>query len=192
MFVIPRQTPPAPPSRESLMGKLLVAHPDMQHECFRQTVILVVKHGAGGTFGTILNRPLQQKLGVVARSFSEPPLSDLAIYAGGPLDLQQLVFCNWHWLPGGNFQINFGLSHENALRALEQFGAKNVRAIVGTARWRPGQLERELRRNAWVVSRPVPALMMEKDGEALWRSLLGSANPILHMLSSAPANVALN
>ncbi|MDR3227864.1 MAG: YqgE/AlgH family protein [Puniceicoccales bacterium] len=182
----------APEPSSPLSGQLLVSHPSLLHDAFRRTVVFLVRHGAGGAFGTILNRPTTRRLGEVASGFQTPPLGDLPLYQGGPVGENQLAFCGWNRTPEGLFHIHFGLSKERAATAADEHPGIKLRAILGSTQWAPGQLEDELRRHAWVVARADPHLLMEKDGEALWHAFLDKCATPLRFLAAAPDDVQKN
>ena len=129
----------------------------------------------------------------MAPGFRNPPLDELPVYDGGPVDCGRISLCCWNRTPDGNFQIQFGLSRESDTDAHQYFPDNRLRAIFGCARWAPGQLEDELRRNTWVAtSRTDPNLMLEKDGDELWRAFLTKCSPLLGLSANAPDNPADN
>src|SRR5262249_50142652 len=65
--------PTLPQDSHSLAGQLLVAAPGMQDPRFRETVILMVRHGPEGAFGLVINRPVEER-----------PLSELMASGGLP------------------------------------------------------------------------------------------------------------
>jgi hypothetical protein len=49
------------PGQASLAGQILIAAPGLQDPRFDHTVILMVRHGAAGALGIVLNRPLGER-----------------------------------------------------------------------------------------------------------------------------------
>src|SRR6478609_10040187 len=45
------------PDRSSLQGQLLIASPDMSDPRFQRTVLVMIRHGADGAMGVVINRP---------------------------------------------------------------------------------------------------------------------------------------
>jgi putative transcriptional regulator len=66
-----------------------------------------------------------------------------------------------------------------------------LRAYVGYAGWSPGQLENELRMNAWVVC-PFDASCAALEGEVLWKHLLAAHRPDLRLEADSPDDPGLN
>ena len=59
------------PEDGSLTGLVLAASRDLLDPNFNQTLVYVVEHGPDGALGLVMNRPLDKKLGEVARSSSK-------------------------------------------------------------------------------------------------------------------------
>ncbi|MDR1817515.1 MAG: YqgE/AlgH family protein [Puniceicoccales bacterium] len=177
---------------ESLAGKLLISHPMQRHDAFRHTVVLVTGHGKSGARGTILNRPAHKSLAQLAPGFAPPPLSEVPLYEGGPMQRNVIAFCGWLEDDAGEFGFQFGLSKEVAAAAVERCPWAKMRAFVGNAGWAPGQLEAELRMRAWVVTGTDILLMAETDGDAQWTAFLERSNPVLRVLAEAPEVPANN
>jgi len=77
--------------QHSLAGQLLLAHPALRDPNFRRTVILLSAHGDEGAMGVVLNRRLDKQLGELNSEFALGPLAGVPVYAGGPVDPQQLI-----------------------------------------------------------------------------------------------------
>lgn len=64
-------------------------------------------------------------------------------------------------------------------------------AFVGYAGWEAGQLEDELRRNAWITC-PFDRVTARLEGEAFWKALLLKHRPDLRLVADEPADPGLN
>ena len=83
------QNPAGTPEPASLAGQLLIASPALRDPRFDHTVVLMVRHSAGGALGIVLNRPLGERplaslLDAVGEKNSTAAGS-LQIYYGGPV-----------------------------------------------------------------------------------------------------------
>ena len=68
-----------------------------------------------------------------------------------------------------------------------------VACFVGHSGWSPGQLESELKENAWVVSKLDKELFARlEDKQIVWKNVLGSVSDELRFLADAPENPELN
>ena len=54
-----------------LTSQLLVAMPQLDDPNFKRSVVLLVHHGAGGSFGIVLNRSLDLTIGELIESTEE-------------------------------------------------------------------------------------------------------------------------
>jgi len=87
-------------------------------------------------------------------------------------------------------EVRFGLDQEEAV-LLARDGRFSLAAYIGYAGWSPGQLEKELKMNAWVVC-PFDASSAEHEGVDLWKKLLERHRPELRLEADSPENPGLN
>lgn len=175
----------------SLAGQVLLAHPSLDDPHFRRSAVLLHHHTARhGALGVILNRPLARSLADLDGRFAEGRLAGLAAHEGGPVHPDRLALGSWRLSPEGLGDIRFGLDEEEAAR-LAADPAVRLRAYVGHAAWSPGQLDNELRLNAWVVA-PLGPEAETLAGELLWRRWLGRLRPDLRLAADAPGDLGLN
>ncbi len=175
----------------TLAGQLLVSHPQLRDDHFRETVVLLHSHGAAeGALGVIVNRPLGRVLGQVESSAILDPLGEVPLFEGGPVATDRLAFGGWFFPPQGEPEARFGLGQEDAAQLAKE-GRFRLAAYVGYAGWSPGQLENELRMNAWVVC-PFDKLCLAFEGVELWKKLLERHRPELRLEADSPENPGLN
>lgn len=177
---------------ETLAGQLLLAHPALRDPNFKRSVILLSAHSGEGAMGVVLNRPLDKQLGELNAEFAFGPLAGIPVYAGGPVETEQLIIVSWQWLEAESaFQLHFGIEPE---RAAELVGVPGVtlRAFVGYSGWSKGQLENEMKHDTWLVTTVEGELLGQADGAALWRQILGSIDPELKLLADEPEDPSVN
>src|SRR5438067_961646 len=68
----------------SLAGSFLVARPVLKDPSFRQTVVLLLQHGAAGAFGLVVNRQ------ATVEGLPFP------VFVGGPCEAQGLLMLHGH------------------------------------------------------------------------------------------------
>lgn len=157
---------------------------------FRRSVVLVSVHTKDGAMGVALNRPLGKRLGEINGAFAYGPLSEIEVYSGGPVQLDQMIMVCWQKRDDG-FRLHFGVEPQQAEELVTQEQTV-LRAFVGFSGWSAGQLEGELKQNAWVV-RPMPSDLMEvKGGPEVWRKFLGELSPEWALLANEPEDPAVN
>jgi len=180
-----------PRTPRTLAGWLLVSHPQLRDDHFRETVVLLHSHDAkDGALGVIINRPLGRELGQVQAAVNLSPLDGVPLFEGGPVATDRLAFGGWAFPADAAPDVRFGLDQEEAVRLAAE-GRFALRAYVGYAGWSPGQLENELRMNAWVVC-PFDFACAELEGVDLWKHLLAAHRPDLRLEADSPEDPGLN
>jgi|ERR1043165_2123405 putative transcriptional regulator len=178
-------------------GQLLLSEPFMFDENFRRTVVLVCEHTPeNGTVGLILNKPINLRLNDVVEGF--PPFK-AKIFLGGPVgtDTMQFLHClgdkienslkltdNLYW--GGNFEQLKTMMAEGLI------GADEVRFFLGYSGWSPGQLEEELKDNAWIITDATHEHIFETPFDSLWKETMKNMGGIYHTMATYPENPTLN
>jgi putative transcriptional regulator len=181
-----------PQSKEELSGSLLLAHPGLRDPAFRRAVVLLSSHSDEGAMGVILNRPLGKTLATLSPSLALGPLGSVPVFAGGPVQHDQLLLCAWQMHPeGAGFRLYFGVDMDKAAE-LQSSGGMEIRAFLGYSGWSEGQLEGELERNTWVVSSVSSELLALPADESLWRGLLGGIDAEWRLLANEPDDPSVN
>ena len=70
-------------------GRILISEPFLIDYYFKRSVVLLAEHNDEGSFGLIINKPVDMHLGDVLRDFPE---FDAPIYLGGPVKTENLYF----------------------------------------------------------------------------------------------------
>ncbi len=141
----------------SLTNHLLIAMPTLADPNFAQTVALICEHTDKGALGIVLNKPLPMKLSDVLSQMKLEPSSVLH-RPGGQWDHTHKV--------SDSIQVT---TSRDVLAAMARGeGPSDAFIALGYAGWESGQLERELRDNAW-ASMPVdPRVVFELPFEERW------------------------
>jgi putative transcriptional regulator len=177
---------------ENLAGQLLLAHPVLRDPHFKRTVILLSAHSGEGAMGVVLNRPLDKQLGELNSEFAFGPLAGVPVYAGGPVEPEQLILVSWQWLEADHaFQLHFGIEPDKAAELIGSPGV-TLRAFLGYAGWGKGQLENEMKHDTWLVTTVEGEILGKSDSVALWRQILGSIDPELKLLADEPEDPTVN
>lgn len=144
----------------TLKGQLLVAMPTLKDPLFAKTVIYLVEHSAQVSTGFIINKPVNLSLGNVLPEVDLEPEDNedykhKQMLFGGPVKSEQLFMV----LPQ-EFEDKLKavpllkrLTSKDLLESLirETDHFSQVLIFFGYASWTPGQLEKELRENSWLV-----------------------------------------
>lgn len=163
---------------------LLVAAEGMLDPRFRESVVLVTRHGRNrSTVGVIVNRALDVALDRVF-----PDLSQAAqhrLHYGGPVAPGQIVFMvRSEAAPAAAIPLAerlFLSSDGGSLRQLlgAPTPASRLRVFNGFASWAPDQLENEIDRGDWYLL-PVDADVLFSDSlDKLWEKLWRRATQLM-------------
>ena len=157
-------------------GKLLISEPFLGDYYFKRSVVLLVDHNEEGSFGIIMNKPLDIKLNDIVTGF---PKFDASVYLGGPVEGDSLFFI--HTLGDqieGSLEILDGIYWGGKLEIvkemilLKKIIPSEIRFYLGYSGWSPHQLNEELKRNAWVVSRTNFVDILKIKPKMLWEKSL--------------------
>lgn len=155
----------------SYTGSFLVARPVLQDPNFRQTVVLLLQHGAEGAFGLVVNRP------TTAEDVPFP------VYLGGPCQAPGLMMMHGYpeWMTGPaaaemkSVAPGVFLGDAEALKHATEADVdakQRFRVFSGYSGWGPGQLEGELAAGAWTLVPASGTLLFDTPVEALWEQLV--------------------
>ncbi len=159
-------------------GMFLLATPKVQHPMWRETVILLLEHGPGGTLGVVINRPLEIPPTEFMPELPGIRERELRLYFGGPVERRGLIWLlRTPTMPEAAREVLDGVGYGNdpaliAERLIGGGGDRELRLILGHAGWAPGQLAGEIERGDWRVVPADAASVFELESERQWRELL--------------------
>jgi putative transcriptional regulator len=176
----------------SFAGSLLVAHPNMLDPNFRRTVLFISAHDPNdGALGVILNRPLDKHVADLVNEDPPAGLADVPVFLGGPVGRTQLMFAAFEWEKGEGLKLNHNVNLEQAGELLDH-DPLSVCAFVGYAGWGAGQLEAEMKQNAWLLQKPSRSTLKPDRLPKLWFDIMRALGPWYKMLAAAPDDPSLN
>lgn len=181
---------------KSLRGKLLLDGGGLAGSCFHRTVVLICQHNAEGAFGLVLNKPAEQSVGDVIRADLPLALAEQPLFNGGPVQPGALSFLHTDtFLPGASVMPNLNLDHslESLIDLAEGFSpSQSIRVFSGYAGWAPGQLESELKREAWLTHPASINLVFHTPPDQLWRNILRKKGWQYRLFSESPEDLSWN
>ena len=154
----------------------LIAMPNMVDPNFNGTLTYICDHGEQGALGVVVNRPIELDLSTLFEQIglSLPErLHKQAVYFGGPVQTERGFVL--HTPPQtftSTITVNDALSlttSKDVLEAVSQgAGPTKFMVSLGYAGWEPGQLEEEIKRNAWLSVAADPQVIFDMEpGERL-------------------------
>ncbi len=182
MTKMPGQSSAAPASpADTLVGRFLVAAPSMPDERFQKSVVFICKHDDEGALGIIVNNKVEDlPLGQVYKQLGiEVPkvTSETPVLFGGPVETSRgLVLHSADYKRDETLLIDGGMALTASLEILKDMadgsGPKQAWLALGHSGWSPGQLDREMQDNAWLVIDADQALVFDPDFDAKWQRAL--------------------
>jgi len=176
------KSPKLPKSPKSLQGHLLLDSGKLRGSCFHRSVVLVCHHNAEGAFGLILNRPSDNKVGDVIEADLPALLHDEPLFGGGPVQPAALSYLHSGTSLSAGTVVGNVLSDLSVGHDLEELisisrndvPGRRLRVFAGYAGWGPGQLDEEMRREAWLTERATLDLVFHSAPQGLWGHLLNA------------------
>jgi putative transcriptional regulator len=162
-----------------LTNQLLIAMPTLGDENFAQSVTLICDHSASGALGLILNKPLQMDMGEIFRQLQIDTAGESTgrrpVLRGGPVQADRGFVVH---RAGGQWESTLRVSDaihvttsRDVLRAIARGeGPEDAFLVLGYAGWESGQLEDEIRANAWITAPVEPKLVFEVPFEKRWNA----------------------
>ena len=176
-------------------GRLLVATPLLGDPHFSRTVVYLLEHDGGGTVGVVLNRPSHTPVGQVLPDWHDAVSGPAVVFGGGPVQPDGAL-CLGQLQAGaeGIREVVDGVATVDLDGdvAVTAPNAWRLRVFAGHAGWASGQLADELAEGAWWVVTGSPDDLFSQEPKTMWRQVLRRQPPPLNLVSTYPADPALN
>ncbi len=140
-------------------NQFLIAMPNLPDPNFYQTVTYICAHNDEGAMGIVINRPLEFELGEILTQMkltgASKPIEQTPVYHGGPVHTDRgFVLHETHdeWESSIHVSDSLGVTtSRDILKAIaDGNGPENALIALGYAGWGSGQLEAEIKDNAWL------------------------------------------
>jgi putative transcriptional regulator len=157
----------------SLAGQMLVAMPGMRDPRFARTVIYMCAHSPEGAMGLVVNRAIEQVSFTALLEQLEIEDTGLglpfSIHFGGPVETGRgFVLHSPDYRRDGTLVVSGSVALTatiDIVRAIARGdGPKRHLLALGYSGWGPGQLDAEIRANAW--------LQVDADDDLVFGSIL--------------------
>ena len=177
-------------------GRILLSEPFMGDYYFGRSVILLAEHNDEGSFGIILNKPVSARFNEVLKDFPE---FNAPLYLGGPVETNSLFYI--HTIGeslAGAVEILDGLYWGGEIEVLKEMillntvKPKDIRFFIGYSGWAADQLDTELKRNSWVITRTPRPKLMKMDPLNMWGNLLDKMGDTYKYWSKFPIDPNMN
>jgi putative transcriptional regulator len=175
-----------------LAGQMLIAIPQMQDARFARTVVYLCAHTAEGAMGLVVNRlftalsfpDLLEQLSIEPTPLCDP----IRIHFGGPVEAGRgFVLHSTDYVQDTTLMVDDRVALTatvDVLRAIaEGRGPRQSMLALGYAGWSAGQLDSEIRDNAWLNVPADDELLFGLEIEHKWERAIAKIGVDFSMLS---------
>jgi putative transcriptional regulator len=166
-------------SISSLTNHLLIAMPSLRDPTFRRSVAFVCQHSEEGAMGLLINRLSEYRLGdVLAQmniSAETSQIGDTPVLIGGPVQPERGFVLH---SPTGSWESSFKISDRICVTTSRDVlvamaagnGPENAIVTLGYSGWSQGQIETELKDNAWLTVDSDERILFKTPLESRWEA----------------------
>jgi putative transcriptional regulator len=176
-------------------GIILISEPSLRDFYFRQSIVLLADHNEEGSFGIIINKPIETRLGDILSDFPE---FDAPVFLGGPVKTDSLFFIHTKDNIDNSLKIMDGLywggdiEMIKGLMDIKMITENDIRFFIGYSGWSPSQLDEEISEKSWVLSHSTADEIICKDPEKQWGNYLKNMGKDYAIWANFPADPAYN
>jgi putative transcriptional regulator len=166
-----------------LTNQFLVAMPTLGDPNFAQTVTLVCEHNKDGALGIVINRPMEMAISAVFEQLDlaaqDLRLRDQPVLRGGPVAPERGFVLHPPSAEGSppydatlavSPQLHVTTSRDVLAAIARGEGPPHALIALGYAGWGAGQLEEEIRSNAWLNVPVDEAILYRTPYHERWRA----------------------
>lgn len=158
----------------NLSHHFLIAMPNMADPNFAKSLTYICEHNDQGALGVVVNRPMDMTLSALLEQIKIPlrdsRLAHVPIHYGGPVQVDRGFVLH---RPAGGWQSSLPVRDDVALTTSRDIlqavgdgqGPRDLLVSLGYAGWAPGQLEHEIKQNAWLTVPANPAVLFDMTPE---------------------------
>jgi len=181
----------------ALANQFLIAMPNMRDPSFVRSVALICQHSSDGAMGVVINRLSEYRLGDVLAQmglksqFAE--VEDAPVLIGGPVQPERgFVLHSSDGVWESSYKISETLcvttSRDVLVAIAEGHGPRRALVALGYAGWAAGQLEEEIKQNAWLTVEPDQRILFDLPLEQRWEAAAKLIGVSVANLSSQAGN----
>lgn len=157
-------------------GSLLVSTPDILDPRFNRSVIYLISHNEKGAMGFIINKPIEDIYlsDIIKKEGSKNKINtninkNNRVLFGGPVEFKSgfLLHSTEYEIENTTLKINDHFCLTNDTLAISDInegkGPISSLFMLGYAGWSPGQLEKEIMEDSWLVAKADPELVFSNN-----------------------------
>jgi putative transcriptional regulator len=178
-----------------LTNQFIIAMPNLADPNFFHTVTYLCQHNEEGALGVVINRSAEMKLGEIFNQMrirvTSVIAADTPVFVGGPVQMERGFVIH---SAGGDWDSSLAISDSISLTTSRDIleaiavgeGPEQFLVALGYAGWGEGQLENEMRNNAWLNTPCGKAVLFDTPVEQRWSAAASQIGININLLT-APA-----
>ncbi len=177
-------------------GTVLISEPFLSDTYFRRSVVYLTENGKEGSIGFVLNKALEMRVSDVIEDFPE---GDFLVSLGGPVSTDTIHYLHTMGdLIPGSILVKDGIfwggdfDEIKKLAKERQIKKDSLRFFLGYSGWSPGQLDDEMKENAWLIGDIPSGLIMEAKDSGFWNKALKRFKNKYRVWANFPEDPSLN
>lgn len=170
----------------------LIAMPNMLDPNFAGALAYVCDHGDQGALGVVINRPIELDMETlfaqIGLTLDDSAIKHATVYYGGPVQVERGFVLHrpvgaWGSTLSVNDRVGLTTSKDILEAACRHEGPTEMLVTLGYAGWGPGQLEDEIKQNAWLTVEADPDVIFALPPEQRFAAAMSLLGIDLAMLS---------
>ena len=169
-----------------LEHQFLVAMPGLDDPNFSRGVTLLCQHNDDGALGLTINRPSDIRLSALLEQIGfdnhDPSVADQVVFEGGPLHQERGFVLHetidddrvWDSSLAVGQDLKITTSKDILAAIAEGNGPERFIVALGYAGWDAGQLEQEIRDNAWLNVDARNEILFDAPVDKRWEQAVAS------------------
>ena len=164
----------------SIKNNFLVSTHKMRDPKFKNTVVVMLDNNERGAVGLVINKPLGsiplssliQKLDNQSSKKNKLYNIKIPVYWGGPVNVNKIFILHSKEYKSESTRkfknVSLSSDYKILFKIANKKGPKKSLIIMGYSGWGDGQLEGEMDREHWTLSKLDVNLIFEKDNSKKW------------------------
>ena len=177
-------------------GSILISEPSLKDRFFNRAVVLLADHNTEGSYGIILNKPLDTKFNDIVRDF---PKFDSRVFLGGPVNTENLFFLHRKGdLITNSQEIKEGLFWGGDIEDVKKLidssllNPQDIRFYIGYSGWSKNQLDDELKETSWLVDNPNIQDLINTVSSEMWKNSVMKLGKEYEIWANFPEDPSMN
>jgi putative transcriptional regulator len=176
-----------------LTNQFLIAMPGLADPYFYRSVAYICAHNEDGAMGIVINHPLDLSMNDVFQQMSmssdDALIRNMPVYQGGPVQSDRGFVLHypiqkWDHCIEISEDIGIATSRDILAAIAEGNGPEKTLVALGYAGWGAGQLEQEIKDNAWLNAPSDNSIIFNTPTEDRWAQAAALAGVDLSKLSN--------